>query len=132
MPALSIRAPWWWFILYWGKDVENRVWQERNPARYYRGPAYIHAALGCTPREFDEDCMKAYELTGRTDFPDFNTMHRGGLVGTMHVDDFVLDHPSPWFFGPGAIVISQVEPIEFVPCRGSLGFFIPPIFANAA
>mgnify|MGYP006363525131 CR=1 FL=1 len=33
MKALSIRAPWWWAILYAGKDIENREWATR-----FRGP----------------------------------------------------------------------------------------------
>lgn len=37
MRCLSVRAPWWWFILYAGKDIENRPWNCHK-----RGPIGTH------------------------------------------------------------------------------------------
>lgn len=36
MKALSVRAPWWWFILHAAKDIENRDWSTR-----FRGTVYL-------------------------------------------------------------------------------------------
>jgi len=44
--TLSIRAPWWWAILYAGKDIENRDWSTN-----YRGRLFIHASTWWSLRQ---------------------------------------------------------------------------------
>ena len=41
LPAISIRQPWAWAILYAGKDVENRTWQ--LPERFWGQDILLHA-----------------------------------------------------------------------------------------
>lgn len=127
--ALSVRGPWWWFILHEGKPVENRCWAKRYLALQMGalaragGVALLHASQGCTKDEYEQACQFAHDACGVRRFPDFETMHRGGLVGRMRLGAFVDRNPSPWFTGPGALVIEHAEPIEFIPCKGELGFF---------
>lgn len=106
--ALSIRQPWCHRILYEGKDVENRDWYTR-----FRGPVLIHASKGVDPEDRDEVRAKDMPL--------------GGIVGVMEIVDCVTRMNSPWFFGRYGFVIRNAQPIEFIPCRGRLGFFKPDI-----
>jgi hypothetical protein len=48
--AISIRAPWWLFILHGGKDVENRDWPTR-----FRGTVYLHSSSWWRGSEIFED-----------------------------------------------------------------------------
>ena len=127
MKALSVRAPWWWFILHGGKNIENRDWPTK-----FRGTVYLHAGKAyqwkdaldeirfalvecCGPRRDDvaaklriEDLMAA----------------RGCLVGTVEIVDCVERSDSPWFFGRYGFVLEN--PVAFdrpIPFKGSLGFF---------
>jgi hypothetical protein len=128
MIALSVRGPWWWFILHKGKPVENRGWEGRYLAvqmailRRSGGQCLLHASSGCTKTEYEEACEDA-ESIGVTEFPAFATMLRGGLVGRMELGDFVTQSASPWWAGGGAIEIKSAEPIEFIPYVGTTGFF---------
>ena len=45
--ALSIRQPWAWYILYAGKDVENR-----GTRWNYRGPVLLHVGASLTKDEY--------------------------------------------------------------------------------
>jgi len=49
MKALSVRAPWWWYIVRGYKDIENRDWYSG-----YRGEAGIHASKWWNTRGFFE------------------------------------------------------------------------------
>ncbi|MDD2765620.1 MAG: hypothetical protein PHE83_16785 [Opitutaceae bacterium] len=130
-PALSIRAPWWWFILYADKRHENRDWphwyrdREMAKLRATKGAFLIHAAKGCTQTEFDEACGFAADC-GVTRFPEFASIARGGIVGRGVITGFVEAADSPWFVGPGALVIAEPIPLPLLPCRGALGFFQLP------
>jgi len=135
MKALSIRQPWVWAILHAGKRVENRDWQPRNPGLRFRGEFLIHASAGMTRREF-EDCLAfMHDISEQHPFPAgltlpaFDELPRGGIVGKARVVDIVDVHSSPWFFGPKALVLTDVQPLEFVPLKGALGFF--DVSANA-
>jgi hypothetical protein len=44
--ALSVRAPWWWFIVHGYKPVENRDWPTS-----FRGTVYIHASAWWVKRD---------------------------------------------------------------------------------
>ncbi|MDR1283894.1 MAG: hypothetical protein LBK99_24210, partial [Opitutaceae bacterium] len=129
LPALSIRGPWWWFILHSGKRHENRTWLDSNPNKKFRGDFLIHASLGCSHDEYDTACRFATWECGVKDVPGFATMERGGIVGRARIVDFVEDSvykvDSPWFVGPSALVIDDPQPLPFTPCKGTLGFFRP-------
>ena len=122
--ALSIRQPWAWAIINAGKDIENRDWGTMR-----RGPICIHASNGLTKREFDGfiDMVRAMHLIGAWPkdvwVPQMKDLMRGGIVGTAEIVDCVMSSNSPWFFGKFGFVLRNVQPVEFIPCKGALGFF---------
>ena len=105
--ALSIRQPWAHYIVHDGKDVENRQWSTR-----FRGPVLIHAGKGVDAE--DRESMT----------PD---MRLGGIVGVVEIVDCVTDLDSRWFFGRFGFVLRNARELEFLPCRGALGFFQPDV-----
>lgn len=122
--ALSIRQPWAWAILHAGKDVENRDWYTAR-----RGPICIHAAKSMTKAEFDGFVDLARVLYRARDWPEDlwvpnpANLKRGGIVGTAEIVDCVRESASPWFAGKWGFVVRNVQPVEFIPCKGALGFF---------
>lgn len=119
MKALSIRQPWAWGIIYAGKDVENRDWFTR-----VRGRILVHAAKGMTRDEY-EDVRGLFEAVRRP-LPDFDSLQRGGIIGSVEIVDCVSASASPWFFGKFGFMLRDPKPLPFVPFRGSLGFFDVP------
>lgn len=116
--ALSIRQPWAWAILYAGKDIENRSWSTS-----FRGPVCIHASKGMTRREYDE-FEGVYAMDWRVPtIPEPQQLLRGGIVGTAEIVGCVNRSSSPWFFGTWGFVIANAQPVDFIPCKGALGFF---------
>lgn len=131
MKALSIRAPWWWFILHGGKDIENRDWPTQ-----FRGTAYIHASKWWSLNAVTEDTsdgieirhQHAIELPRESEIT-FRQMRAlgGHLVGTVDIVDCVKYSTSPWFFGEYGFVLQN--PISLpvpIPYKGALGFFDVP------
>lgn len=149
MKALSIRQPWAWAILYAGKTVENRNWSTRYPgyldARWLscsRKEFLIHASSGLTRAEYNDFYNDWHDpngwmrhCSGRETcggLPAFERLARGGIVGVARIAGIVTEYPSPWFFGPVGLVLDDVRPTKFVPCKGALGFFEVPddVFLN--
>jgi hypothetical protein len=114
--ALSIRQPWAWLIVNAGKDIENRTWPTR-----FRGPVLIHASKAWRWQE-KEDRDRVIFSFGIA-IPE--TLPLGGIVGEARIVDCVEDYSSRWFNGPFGFVLTDVKPVDFVPCRGALGFFNP-------
>ncbi|OSQ41657.1 ASCH domain-containing protein [Thalassospira sp. MCCC 1A01428] len=110
--ALSIRQPWAHHILFDGKTVENRSWLTR-----FRGRFLIHASA-----TFDGTATERRAFMAA--HPD---SHLGGIVGMATLTDLVTSLDSPWFYGPYAFVLTDPKPLDFVPCKGKLGFFTPDI-----
>ena len=119
--ALSVRQPWAWAIIHGGKDIENRSWQAVNYGLKVRGLIAVHASKGMTQAEYYEaaEFMAGIGIT----CPPAAELQRGGIIGTVHVDDVVTESNSPWFFGPRGLVLSRPKPCEFVPSVGALGYF---------
>ncbi|MBX9757229.1 MAG: ASCH domain-containing protein [Beijerinckiaceae bacterium] len=120
--ALSIRQPWAWAIVHAGKDIENRTWSTR-----YRGPVFIHAgvAFDGPKAEALEDAQK-WALSAGVDIPwSLDDLPRGGIVGVAEIVDCVTSSRSPWFMGQYGFVLRNARPIDFIPCKGALGFFRP-------
>ena len=122
--AISIRQPWAWAIIHAGKDVENRSWSTS-----FRGPVCIHAAKGMTAAEFD-DFIEFARILNRRDIwqkdiwvPDPKDLPRGGIVGVAEITGCVNRSASAWFSGPWGFVIANARPVDFIPCKGALGFF---------
>lgn len=129
MKALSIRAPWWWFILHAGKDVENRDWPTK-----FRGTVYVHASKWWAWHEvlecivFALNCcgLQRSRIAAMIKLDDLKSFG-GSLVGTVDIVDCVERSASPWFFGKYGFVLEN--PVVFecpIPCRGALGFFEVP------
>lgn len=132
-PALSIRQPWAWLIIrpdltgsardqarlgHMIKDVENRSWPTG-----FRGRLLIHAGKKWGP---DERADRQYVM-GRYGIAVPETMDLGGIIGSVEMIGCVTSSPSPWFVGDYGFVMKNQEPMEFIPCRGALGFFQPVI-----
>lgn len=122
--ALSVRQPWAWAIIHAGKPVENR--SEASVRMGGMRPMIgrriaIHAAKGLTREEYDD--AREFMAGIGVHCPAADALERGGLIGTVHVDDIVSDHASPWFFGPRALALSRPMPVPFVGATGSLGMF---------
>ena len=134
MKALSVRAPWWWFILHGGKDIENRNWATR-----VRGRVAIHASKWWTIEDISldfETACRIAQLAFPADALRANAIYqrdaRGCIVGTVEIVDCVAVSDSPWFCGEFGFVLRN--PIAFekpIPCRGSLGFFDLPVDVEA-
>jgi len=139
MKALSIRAPWWWFILYAGKDIENRPWNCHK-----RGPIAIQASTWWNTEQVANEfiTMQAelkrlglWNVTGwippHNDetllyWSDIKDMG-GHVVGTTEIINCVQKSDSPWFFGPNGILLANSAPIaEPFLCKGKLSFFDVP------
>jgi hypothetical protein len=124
--AISLRSPWWWFILYGGKDVENRDWPTR-----FRGTVYLHSSSWWKGSEIFDDVEFGCSITGRTweltREQEELKRGRGCIVGTVDIVDCVTASDSPWFFGKYGFVLRN--PVAFsrpVPCKGALRFFQVP------
>lgn len=123
--ALSIRAPWSYFILHEGKDVENRVWGGK-----YRGPIFLHQSRYFTTKGFCEAAQQVVRdglATSEIYSQKYNIMKWcGHIIGMVEVVDCVTESDSPWFVGPFGFVLAN--PVAFsvtAPCKGRLGFFRP-------
>jgi hypothetical protein len=134
LPALSIRAPWWWAILYAGKDIENRNWYAR-----YRGPLFIHASSWWSLKQVNDTMGDVRDMYLRmasppkwTDGWTFRKMqnHGGHIVGVCDMVDCVPQSDSPWFVGHWGFVLRNPRPITLVKCKGQLGFFPAPAEAQ--
>lgn len=123
--ALSINQPWAWLIAAGHKDVENRNWNTG-----FRGEFLIHAGL-----KLDKDCaddlaINCHPVTGYGyEFGAPAPYQRGGIVGIAELYDVVTlntgGRESPWFVGRYGFLLRNARPIEFIPCVGALGFFVP-------
>ena len=94
----------------------------------------IHASKGMTREEYEHvrDDFLPFEIEPFTAtkapiiLPAFEALERGGIVGEANVVNCVDCSGSVWFEGPFALVLENVTPLPFTPCRGALGFFRLP------
>lgn len=130
MKAISIRSPWWWYILYAGKDIENRGL--RFP-RWFRGRILIHASKWWNWDEIVFDCESANHMWAQRPFRaeaapqltgDFLKARGGCVVGSVEIVDYVTESSSPWFVGDLGVVLKNPVPFgDPVPYKGALGIF---------
>lgn len=132
MRILSIRSPWWWFILHAGKDIENRDWKW-PPA--YRGPLLIHASSSFIKREIEDDTAAALEMysqrpgaaEGKTVTFEALRAGAGHIVGRCDMVDVVTSSGSPWFTGPMGFVLRNPQALKPIPYKAALGLLqLPP------
>ncbi|HEU5397954.1 MAG TPA: ASCH domain-containing protein [Gammaproteobacteria bacterium] len=125
--ALSIRAPWWWYIVHGYKDIENRDWETS-----FRGPVWIHAGKWWSGNGVQEDIREIQRTLmepGITVPPRLSDLQpwAGSIVGSAEVVDCVRRHNSRWFQGRYGFVLRNAQPLEApVPLKGQLGFFNVP------
>ncbi|HVW78536.1 MAG TPA: ASCH domain-containing protein [Alloacidobacterium sp.] len=122
MKALSVRAPWWWFILHGGKDVENRDWRTS-----FRGTVLLHASKWWNNGEIEDALSFCDRIAG--DSPSLLDVKEacGHIVGKVDIVGCAIYSTSPWFFGRYGFVLAN--PVAFktpIPCKGALGFFDVP------
>jgi hypothetical protein len=123
MRTLSIRQPWAWLIVNGHKPVENREWSTT-----YRGPLLIHAGKTLTRKYYEQVATALAEQLGAAapTLPPFEALQLGGVVGQAELVDCVTDHSSAYFTGPFGFVMTNPEPLPFVPWKGQLNFFDVP------
>lgn len=126
MKAISLQQPWASIIVDGPKRIENR---SRNFVGSYRGPVLIHASK-YRPKERElvaiADFMRSRGLfkgSAKDALQLVWTKSFGGIIGRAVITDVVTISPDPWFFGTFGIMLEQVEPLPFFPCRGMLGLF---------
>jgi len=126
MKAISIRQPYAYAITRGFKLVENRSWPT-----HFRGPVLIHAGK---KEESDDVESVIRSIASSANMPDreiaatYTKCRRlGGIVGAARIVNCVTESDDPWFYGPyGFVLDSPVPTIDFVPCKGALGFFEVP------
>lgn len=136
---LSVRAPWWWFITYAGKDIENRDWKSAKDLAY-RGRVLIHASKWWVNRDVPDDFEAAQDMqaaaaqAGRktgwmaveSDIEKMRPLG-GHIVAIADVVDCVRKSDSPWFVGPVGFVLENARPlIEPIPFKAALGWLDVP------
>lgn len=122
--AISVRQPWAWAIIHAGKDIENRSWHSRKPARRHLPIGKricIHAAQGMTKAEYEDGAELITKLHGSCAKP--HELVRGGIIGTVLVKGGLTHSHSPWFFGPFGIVLADPQAVEPVRAIGQLDWF---------
>lgn len=130
MKAISIRQPWASLIIAGIKDLENRTW-----ATSHRGPILIHAAAKMTAHEYRDAfafiSQRLGETAARRIIPARFNLPMGGIIGSANITAVVTASKSKWFTGPVAWVMTDVQPVPFLPCKGALGIFLPSIAGPA-
>lgn len=115
LPAISIRQPWAWAILYAGKDIENRSWRPRSTCILGK-PVLLHAGT-----KVDHDAIQRLQNAG---FAVPDDLPVGGIVGLVEFCSWSPSSCSLWA-ERGLIhwEISRAKPLQFFPCPGQLRFF---------
>lgn len=118
--ALAVRQPWAWAIFN-GKDLENRSWKGHRPAWRQRGRVAILASKGMTRDEY----LEGYEFMRALGImcPPAGALIRGAIIGSVEITGTTWRSNSPWFMGPGALLLSSPTACEPVPSDGQLDFF---------
>lgn len=113
--VLSVREPYASFIVYSGKDVENREWPTN-----YRGPLVIHAAV--------KVCEVGADYARHFDAMPNQSVRPGHILGVVDLVDCVsvVDAKSPWAEGPWCFVLKNPRPVPSpFAVKGKLGLWMP-------
>jgi hypothetical protein len=127
MKCLSIRTPWWSWILEGGKDIENRSWPTA-----YRGPVLIHAGLFSNRTVIEANATLAKAIAQsvrkkhRTKLPhsfDLDAVKPllGHVVGMVDIVDCVTKSKNPWYGGEYGFVLRNPVLLQPFPVKGALG-----------
>lgn len=125
MKAITLIQPWATCIADFGKRVENRTWMYPRAALSGK---YIAIHAGKTM-----DAWVYAELVAEGTLPLMLHIPLGAVVAVCMLGGAVRrveELPDPeqarWFCGPFGWLLTDVIPIEPVPCRGSQGFWDLP------
>jgi len=117
MKVLSIRQPWAWAIVHENKRIENRTWNTK-----FRDEFLIHASHKWDDEGRQFISKNMFKLGIRV-FANKKHHQFGGIIGKATLVDVITESEDPYFCGPFGFVLENIEPIEFIPCKGKLGFW---------
>ena len=132
MKALSVRAPWTWWIMYGEKDIENRG--PHFPRNVY-GRVLIHQSKWWRDEEVADDHEDAAIMYERGHQCGLNPMSGigniqewcGCIIGSVEIVDYVTRSRSYWFQGDvGLVLRNPIMLPKLIPYKGMLGFFNVP------
>ena len=130
MKAISVRAPWSYFIMCGGKDIENRGL--RFP-RTQRGRVLIQQSKWWKEDEIRYDVDIALDIqekaTGVRQGLAWGNLRSwcGCILGSVEIVDYVEESNSPWFVGDlGIVTRNPIALPKILPYKGMLGFFNVP------
>ena len=136
MKAISVRVPWNWYLLYVGKDIENR---SLHFPHSYRGRVLLHVSKWWNKNKILRDIELANQMHAKQPYSFMNAPALtlpylqstcGNIIGSIQIDDYVEQTSSPWYTGKLGLVIR--DPIAFaepIPYRGMLGLFSVDAFS---
>lgn len=155
MRALSLTRPWPYAILKLGKRLENRSHKRGMPPMCkYRGPLLLHAAKSWDDEaiEWIRARNLAFKGIASAEHPAGGIVGRCNVVG--HIEPRVTPNGTTqpvywttdpslrdgtqsascdlggldtrWWMGGYALVLADVEPVKWVPCKGALGLWTVP------
>ena len=112
LPALTVKQPLAWAIIFGGKDVENRNWPTKH-----RGRLLIHAG-----GSYRTDAR----LPRGVHPPDREELDFSAIIGVVNLVDVVTKSKSPWFEGDYGFVLRKPRAMSSpIPCKGRLGLWTP-------
>lgn len=125
--ALTGYFPWYWAILFAGKDIENRKWRTQ-----VRVTIAIHTSK-TTPAKEDLIARSFIKRVAGVDVPD---PVNGAIIGVVDIVDCISEAPllfqpgtdSPWLFGKYGYVLCNPKPLpEPIVCAGAMKFWALPV-----
>lgn len=111
--AISLREPWIYAILHLDKDIENRKWKSK-----FVGRLYLHAS-----KTFDHAGYDHIVNVLKLELPRPHQFLLGGIVGSVDITGYVVEHESMWFQGPFGYVLKNPRELRYTPLKGQLGIF---------
>lgn len=126
MKALTLWRPWGNAIIYYGKDIENRVWAP--PAGVIGQRIAIHNGLKLDP-EGITTVLAMLRGDARAIGRDAAALAgpAGMIIGTVRVVGCARSSPSPWFTGPFGWVLADPRPLVTpLQCGGALRLWDVP------
>lgn len=76
-----------------------------------------------TRAEYEDAYDTAMVVNPQIMMPTFETLERGGIVGSVEIVDCVEESDSAWFEGRFGFLLRDPRPLPFLPCKGQLGLF---------
>jgi hypothetical protein len=127
MYALTILQPWATAIALGPKRVENRSWPPPRAAvgqlmAIHAGKRWDgQAGLDAFAKRVYQPGAERLRAMPSDEYP------MGAVIAVARLARVVTASDDPWFFGPYGWMLTEVQAIEPVPCRGAQGLWqLPP------